>query len=317
MESQVLVLRKEVKVVLAAAAGVVGIALVYGLMATLSSSGEATIDPTAHRASGDGAGTLDVTAPSDQVVSGLPPRDDASAAPRDGTAKDTSSADPFAESARNDGKSNVDWATVLNSGKVPVDATPALAGPRSHETGVAGAASANSPLVTRTPGRGFESSSGNDLANGSTVVTAAAGTYTVQAGDNFSRIAGKLYGNKNLYKVLVDANPTLDPARLKPGMTINAPAKDTLPAAAVVTTTAETRNAVDPTAAETIGAIDASKQYVIKPGDTLHKISLRLYGKTNRWSSIYDLNKEKIGPNAERLKIGTVLTLPEPPLASR
>lgn len=316
MESQVLVLRKEVKIALAAAAGVVGIALVYGLMATLSSSSrDANTDPAGQHATGDGGGTLDVTgnsggASSEQIVSGLPPREDAPVA-NNNSATPSASADPFAESARNDGKNTVDWASVLSSGRVPVDATPAVAGPRSNETGIAGPASANTGLITtRTPTLGSTDTTTSDSA------APAAGTYVIQPGDNFSRIAGKVYGNKNLYKVIVDANPNVDPARLKPGMTINVPARDKLPAAHAPT--ADTRNAVDLTGnTETTGTIDATKQYKIAPGDTLHKISLRLYGKSNRWSSIYDLNKEKIGPDAGRLKVGTVLTLPEPPASSR
>lgn len=306
MESQVLVLRKEVKVALAAAAGVVGIALVYGLMATLSSSpSDSPVDPLAHQA-GDSVGTLDVSGGADQIVSGLPPKEDAPVAGADDSL--ASATDPFAESARTDGR-NIDWAAVLSSGRVPVDATPALAGPRVQETGTTGPASANSGLITtRTPSYTAETTAAD------TGSTASDGTiaYVVQPGDNFSRIAGKVYGNKNLYKIIVDANPNVDPTRLKPGMTINVPARDKVP-----TATADTRNSIDfsARAAETIGTIDANKQYVIKPGDTLHKISLRLYGKSNRWSSIYDLNREKIGPDAGRLKVGTVLTLPEPPIS--
>ncbi len=47
--------------------------------------------------------------------------------------------------------------------------------------------------------------------------------YVIQDGDTLSSIAESHYGNANLYKVILDANPTLDERRLKIGKSIMVP----------------------------------------------------------------------------------------------
>jgi LysM repeat protein len=57
--------------------------------------------------------------------------------------------------------------------------------------------------------------------------TAAAGprTYTVQAGDNLSKISKHFYGDPNQYMKIVNANKEAlpDPDKIKPGMQLNIP----------------------------------------------------------------------------------------------
>jgi LysM repeat protein len=59
-------------------------------------------------------------------------------------------------------------------------------------------------------------------AGGSTVV---ARTYTVQAGDNLSKISKHFYGDPNQYMKIVNANKDQlpDPDKIKPGMELNIP----------------------------------------------------------------------------------------------
>jgi 5'-nucleotidase len=47
----------------------------------------------------------------------------------------------------------------------------------------------------------------------------------------------------------------------------------------------------------------------VKKGDTLSSIAKEVYGDANLWKKIADANKDKI-PNPNKLKIGTVLTIP-------
>jgi nucleoid-associated protein YgaU len=61
--------------------------------------------------------------------------------------------------------------------------------------------------------------------------------------------------------------------------------------------------------------IDEKTQYRAQPGESLYKISQKLYGKADKVDAIYNLNKDAIGPNPSRLRAGTVLKLPEPPTA--
>jgi len=61
---------------------------------------------------------------------------------------------------------------------------------------------------------------------------------------------------------------------------------------------------------------DNSKEYVVRSGDNLYKISMRLYGRGDKADSIYQLNKEQMGNDAGRLKVGMVLKLPQAPTSS-
>jgi nucleoid-associated protein YgaU len=62
-------------------------------------------------------------------------------------------------------------------------------------------------------------------APGAEAAPAAARTYTVQAGDNLSKISKHFYGDPNQYMKIVNANKeTLpDPDKIKPGMELNIP----------------------------------------------------------------------------------------------
>jgi nucleoid-associated protein YgaU len=49
-------------------------------------------------------------------------------------------------------------------------------------------------------------------------------TYTVQAGDNLSKISKQFYGDPNKYKKIVDANKLEDPDKIKAGQQLIIPA---------------------------------------------------------------------------------------------
>jgi LysM domain len=55
--------------------------------------------------------------------------------------------------------------------------------------------------------------------------TATARTYTVQAGDNLSKISKHFYGDPNQYMKIVNANKEVlpDPDKIRPGMQLNIP----------------------------------------------------------------------------------------------
>jgi nucleoid-associated protein YgaU len=59
--------------------------------------------------------------------------------------------------------------------------------------------------------------------------------------------------------------------------------------------------------------LDSSTEYRVQAGDSLHKISIKLYGRSGEADKIYQLNKQTIGEDPHRLKIGQVLKLPGPP----
>lgn len=63
------------------------------------------------------------------------------------------------------------------------------------------------------------------------------------------------------------------------------------------------------------GAIAAIKQeesrtYVVEKGDTLQKISEKMYGTTKRWKKIYEANKDAL-KSPDMIKVGQRLVIPE------
>jgi nucleoid-associated protein YgaU len=63
-----------------------------------------------------------------------------------------------------------------------------------------------------------------------------------------------------------------------------------------------------PTATATTGA--AGESYEVQSGDTLATIAQQFYGDPTEWRRIYDANKDTIGSDPDKLKLGTKLTIP-------
>jgi nucleoid-associated protein YgaU len=139
--------------------------------------------------------------------------------------------------------------------------------------------------------------------------SAAARTHQIQRGETLSSISAAAYGSPNYYPHILRANPKIDPNRLRPGMII------TLPDVSDVRPHDLPGGPVSEAHASPAGGstTTASNAYRVQPGDSLYKISIKLYGRSDLAEKIYELNKETIGPDQARLRIGQVLKLPEPP----
>ncbi len=53
--------------------------------------------------------------------------------------------------------------------------------------------------------------------------------------------------------------------------------------------------------------------YEVQSGDTLLSISEQFYGDATQWQTIYNANKDVIGPNPDQLKVGERLRIPPKP----
>ena len=151
-----------------------------------------------------------------------------------------------------------------------------------------------------------KSASNSDASTPSSTEPKPAGearTYVIQSGDTFSSIALDHYGDARFYKLIADANPKVDPTRMKLGTTITIPP---LP-------DSNSRIERDDTTDVPADSFDPAKQYRVQIGDSLHSIAARLYGNSQMWSKIYDLNKAQIGENPAKLKLNMVLVLPSAP----
>lgn len=144
--------------------------------------------------------------------------------------------------------------------------------------------------------------------------TAKSHTHKVMKGETFSTIAAAAYGSPNLYAYILRANPKIDPTKLKPGIDIILPdISEVKGPEKSGDKNAEKSTAANPVAHKIEATLDAKTEYRVQSGDSLHKISMKLYGKIDMVQKIYDLNKSAIGENPAKLKLGQMLKLPQPP----
>lgn len=293
-----LVLRKEIKIGIGAGLTILGIAAVYGLIAALSSSGG--------DAKKDLASNSTTAALTDRGnEGGLPPKVD-EPDPLTTPKTETAARDPFAESVRKDGNTTTDpWSNVLSSGKVSSEVKPPvlIKSPTDAKGGTDG------KLVVVPPNGGekkivspLDSVHKTPVKTGGNDASVPGGKYVVQAGDTFSTIANKVYGSKKYSQALIKANPDVNPSRLRIGKEIAVPPKEQV---------ATVGGSVGRDAAEITAPIDASRQYRVASGDTLSRISTKVYGTSTKWEELYAINKTLIGSEPGRLKVGTLIDLPQ------
>jgi nucleoid-associated protein YgaU len=228
-----------------------------------------------------------------------------------------------ADTASRDAASGVDWTKILETGIV--ESTPLMATTPAperddpfgepHRTTPAATGGASDDIRwphagTRTPPAGTSGTTG--VTGQTTPITPATparvtrtglSEHVVQQNETLSSIALAAYGDAKYYKEILKANPTLDERKMRPGMTVKLPDPSTFRTA-------------QPAAARQVAApapVDAKTEYRVGPGDSLHKIAVKLYGKAGKADELYDLNKAKIGEDPARLKLGMVLKLPEAP----
>jgi len=113
------------------------------------------------------------------------------------------------------------------------------------------------------------------------------GTHTVAKNETLGDISAAHYGTTKHWRKIVEANPGLDPARLKIGQVLQIPAVETAPVAA----------------APVAGGADT---YTVKKGESYYTIAKKALGSSSRWREIERLNNIP----AEELRAGTVIKLP-------
>ena len=121
--------------------------------------------------------------------------------------------------------------------------------------------------------------------------------YTIQPGDTLEAIAINLYGDARYWDEIAQANPLLDPLKMQVGDEIRLPADLDEP----------------DTGEPEIAAPGDVVRYTVRPGDTLSTIARQYYNRASRWRYLYNVNRQVIGPNPNRLQAGDVLTVPPYP----
>jgi nucleoid-associated protein YgaU len=200
------------------------------------------------------------------------------------------------------------WSAALNTGKLPVmmTETPSPTAPKSSEIAQADPpTSTTPPIMASNMPASVESSEHSPATQPSD-----SRTHVVQSGETFSSIAASVYGSAAYYPHLIRANPTIDPRKLRAGMKINVPPMSDVKADSSASTSSST-----PSASSSNAPLDDKTEYRVQSGDTLSKISTKLFGRRSYADKIYQLNQSTIGSDPGRLKVGMVLKLPEAPTA--
>lgn len=134
-----------------------------------------------------------------------------------------------------------------------------------------------------------------------TAVRVAATTYTIKGGDTLSSIAEALYGSERRWVDIAQANPRVDPTKLRVNQVIKLPQQV----------------AADADEADTPAGPGPTVIYVVRGGDTLSEIAATYYKRPTLWRVIYNANRNTIGPNPNRLRAGARLTIPPAPVPAR
>ncbi|MEM1209735.1 MAG: LysM peptidoglycan-binding domain-containing protein, partial [Planctomycetota bacterium] len=119
-------------------------------------------------------------------------------------------------------------------------------------------------------------------------------TYTVRRGDTLSSIAVRLYGQERRWVDIAQANPTIDPIRLRVGQTLKLPSDARVP----------------PPDQPEIDAPVAERSHTIQSGENLSSIAQRYYGRAARWRVLFNANRDVLGNNPNAIRAGMVIKVP-------
>jgi len=124
----------------------------------------------------------------------------------------------------------------------------------------------------------------------------------VQPGDTFETLARAYYGSSRYVEFLMRANPNIDPSRMRVGTMVRIPALSS-----------KKNRAATPASAAARGSRPSpmARRYEVQPGDSFYRIAEKQLGDAGRWKELFELNKNVVGRDPSRLKVGQVLTLPE------
>ncbi|MBI1336827.1 MAG: LysM peptidoglycan-binding domain-containing protein [Phycisphaera sp.] len=192
--------------------------------------------------------------------------------------------------------------TITLGTPAPGSGSPGSGSPGSENTGSGNPGSAGpgnvSPastgLAAQAPGNNAtQATPSNTTVSNTAAPPTTASTYTIQQGDTLTSIALKRYGSERYMVDIAQANPLVDPTRLKIGQVIKLPT-------------------IQPQASENTPPTsdDQVVIYSVRSGDTLSTIAKQYYGNTAEWSRIYQANRSQIGSNPDRLSAGMKLVIP-------
>ncbi|MBL8848691.1 MAG: LysM peptidoglycan-binding domain-containing protein [Planctomycetaceae bacterium] len=137
--------------------------------------------------------------------------------------------------------------------------------------------------------------------------------HDVTSGENFWSIAQQHYGAGKYFNALAAYNQSRipDPRRMRPGMKVLVPSKDTLAQQYPQLVSGDSSQYV-PTPNGPAGfSLDAQgrPQFRVATGDTLSDIAEKHLGRASRWRQVYGMNRDQL-PDENSLTTGMILRLP-------
>lgn len=115
--------------------------------------------------------------------------------------------------------------------------------------------------------------------------------------------------NEELKQKVVSLNQTVSQANTRLAQAQTTPANTRQTGIAVLPGNTTGANAQQGQTQANAQRSASAKTYVIQSGDTLSKISQKVYGNKNRWQEIYQANKDTI-KKPENLKVGQEIVIP-------
>lgn len=137
-------------------------------------------------------------------------------------------------------------------------------------------------------------------------------THVVESGETLSEIAQRYYGDAMLFPLIVKANPAIkDGHVVQAGTKLVIPEKPVAAAKASETPKNAVLTAAQRPAPSTRPAAPLPPGYYrIENGDSLQLIAQKKLGDRRKWTQIYEMNRQVIGADPERIRQGIVLKLP-------
>ena len=126
-----------------------------------------------------------------------------------------------------------------------------------------------------------------------------------------STIAKRYFGSVDDWWIISKANPKVDPRKLKPGMVLRIP-KDRNNIQGLVSGKESEPGVLDTPNLDSDGTESKVIEYVVQSGDSLSKISQRIYGSAQHAQFIFESNRNVLR-SMDDISIGQLLRLPPLP----
>jgi nucleoid-associated protein YgaU len=138
----------------------------------------------------------------------------------------------------------------------------------------------------------------------------ASSTYVIQPNDTLSHIALAWFGDATMWQLIVDANPGVNPDRLRVGQVL------TLPATGGTDAAGTGGGATTPSGGGGGENNSTSLIHTVQAGESLSVISERYYGSDMYWKRIHFANQATLGDDPDSLRIGMKIIVPPSPNAT-